>query len=153
MSLPVKILFRFHSSVLDEETVETLHAEIISEALGLYKIDSIPFYVPQLACGDIVVAEYDDGEAHLTYRETIEHSGNSTVQVILLKHPENVGSVRELFREMGCESEGYCIGYFVMHIPADLDYMPVKIRLEQLSATGELDYAEPLLSDHHRVDP
>ena len=37
----VKILFRFHSDVLDEETVETMWATIVDKDKGLYKLDSI----------------------------------------------------------------------------------------------------------------
>lgn len=75
----VKILFRFHSNVLDEETVETMWAEIVDKEKGLYKLDSIPFYAPSVASDDIVFAEYDEQEQMLTYRETVEYSGNSTV--------------------------------------------------------------------------
>jgi hypothetical protein len=39
----VKILFRFYSDVLDEETVETMWASIIDKNKGLYKLDNIPF--------------------------------------------------------------------------------------------------------------
>jgi hypothetical protein len=39
----VKILFRFYSDVLEEETVETMWAVIMDQEKGLYKLDSIPF--------------------------------------------------------------------------------------------------------------
>ena len=52
----VKILFRFYSDVLEEETVETMWATIVDKENGLYKIDNIPFYVPLLASDDIVFA-------------------------------------------------------------------------------------------------
>ena len=55
----VKILFRFHSDVLDEETVETMWATIVDKNKGLYKLDSIPFYAPLVASDDIVFAEFD----------------------------------------------------------------------------------------------
>jgi len=50
----VKILFRFHSDVLDEETVETMWATIVDKDKGFYKLDSIPFYAPLVASDDIV---------------------------------------------------------------------------------------------------
>jgi len=146
----VKVLFRFHSNVLDEETVETIWATTIDPEKGHYRIDNIPFYVPELACGDIVFAEYDDDEGRLTYRETVEYSGNSTVQVVIMDHSKNPEEIRKLFEEMGCESEGTGSSYFVMDIPADLDYYPVKLKLQQLSDAGVLDYAEPSLSAHHQ---
>ncbi len=62
----VKILFRYHSSVLDEWTVETMWAEIVDAEKGLYKLDNILFYGPLVATDDIVLAEYDDDEERLT---------------------------------------------------------------------------------------
>jgi hypothetical protein len=79
----VKILFRFFNEVLDEWTVETLWADIVDSEKGLYKLDNIPFYAP-VASDDIVYAEYDETQKQLTYRETVEHSGNSTVQVVIM---------------------------------------------------------------------
>jgi hypothetical protein len=61
----VKILFRFHCDVLDEETVETMWATIVDKDKGLYKLDSIPFYAPLVASDDIVFAEFDDQEQML----------------------------------------------------------------------------------------
>ncbi len=51
-------------------------AEIIDESSGQYKIDNIPFFAA-IAPGDIVFAEFDETEQFLTYRETVEYSGNS----------------------------------------------------------------------------
>jgi hypothetical protein len=146
----VKILFRFHSSVLDEETSETLWAKTIDEKNGHYQLDNIPFYAPLVACDDVVWAVLDEREHMLTYRGTLLPSGNSTVQVVMMKKTEEAAAVRAVFSEMGCESEGMGNGYFVMCIPAWLNYAPVKLKLDQLSASGLLDYAEPLLSDNHR---
>jgi hypothetical protein len=63
----VKILFRFHSDVLDEETVETMWAIVVNKDKGYYKLDSIPFYAPLVASDDIVFAEFDEQEQMLTY--------------------------------------------------------------------------------------
>lgn len=79
----VKILFRFFSGVLYEWTVETLWAETVNSEKGYYKIDNIPFYAA-IASGDIVFAEYEDTEGHAVYKKTIECSGNSTIQIVML---------------------------------------------------------------------
>ena len=143
----VKILFAFHSNVLDEWTIETMWAETINIDKGYYQIDNIPFYAP-VACGDIIYAEYDEDEKRLVYRETITPSGNSTIQVIVYK-AGNMDEIRGLFNSLGCESEKFNDGYFVIDVPASLDYTPVKERLEQLSAQSLLDYAEPCLGESH----
>ena len=148
----VKILFRFHSNVLDEETVETMWAEIVDKDKGLYKLDSIPFYAPSVASDDIVFAEYDEQEQMLTYRETVEYSGNSTVQIVLMDNSKDINQIRDLFKELGCVSEKVNEGYFSMEIPSTLNYKAVKDKLEKLESEGTIGYAEPCLADNHRIE-
>jgi len=49
----------------------------------------------------------------LVYRKVVEHSGNSTVQVVILEDRFDIESLREEFNELGFYSEGY----FVLEIP------------------------------------
>ena len=112
----VKILFRFFSNLLDKWIVESLWADTIDSERGLYKLDSIPFYAP-VASDDIVFATYDETEQRLTYRETVEHSGNSTVQVVLLDTATDINSIRNSLKEMGCQSEKLNDQFFAIEIP------------------------------------
>jgi hypothetical protein len=146
----VKILFRFHSNVLDEETVETMWAEIVDKEKGLYKLDSIPFYAPSVASDDIVFAEYDEQEQMLTYRETVEYSGNSTVQGVLMDDTQDINTIRDLFKELGCVSEKVNEGYFTMEIPSTVDYKNIKKKLDELETQETIGYAEPCLADGHK---
>ncbi|MBO9150795.1 DUF4265 domain-containing protein [Chitinophaga sp. GCM10012297] len=93
-----------------------------------------------------VFAEFDDDECALTYRETIRPSGNSTIQVFVMDKAGNVEGVREIFLEVGCAPESRGSRYFVMEVPAGMDYGPVKLKLDILSVKGVLDYAEVCLS-------
>jgi hypothetical protein len=145
----VKILFRFFSSVLDEWTVETMWADIVDAEKGLYKLDSIPFYAP-VASDDIVFAEYDDTEQMLTYRKSVEHSGNSTVQVVLMDTKTDINYIRDIFSNMGCVSEKLNDGYFSMEIPFDKDYTLIRQKLMELEDKEIIGYAEPCLSDKHQ---
>src|SRR5258708_40347062 len=105
----VKVLFRYYSNVLEEETVETMWTTIVDAEKGLYKIDNIPFYGPMVASDDIVFAEYDETELMITYRETTEYSGNSIIQVVLMSGQGEINDVRKIFEDMGCPSEGLMI--------------------------------------------
>ena len=144
----VKILFRFFSNVLDEWTVETMWADTVDADKGLYKLDSIPFYAP-VASDDIVFAEYDDTEQMLTYRKTIEYSGNSTIQVVLLDTKHDINTIRDIFKDFGCISEKLNDRYFAMEVPADKDYTLIKQKLSELEANEIIGYAEPVLSEKH----
>ena len=145
----VKILFRFYSDLLEKDTVETMWAEIMDENEGIYILNSIPFYASDLAAGDVISAVYDDKEEMLIYKETVSYSGNSTVQVVLMDELAVTNEVREVFQQLGCVTEKFKEGYFVIDVPVDLDYAPVRAKLRELSETGIIDYAEPCLSAEH----
>ncbi|MEO7310564.1 MAG: DUF4265 domain-containing protein [Chitinophagaceae bacterium] len=144
----VKILFRFYSNLLDQWTVETMWAAVVDADKGHYQIKNTPFYA-SIAFEDIVFAEYDETEGMLTYRDTFEFSGNSTIQVVMMSKAIAMNDVMQLFNEMGCGFEGFSESYFVLNIPADKDYQPIKRKLSELQDQGVIDYAEPVLSDQH----
>lgn len=144
----VKILFKFFSNVLDEWTVETMWATTINAGKGLYKLDNIPFYAC-VSCDDIVFAQYDQDEEMLTYRKTIEHSGNSTIQVVVVNNKIPTNELREIFNNFGCESEKFNEGYFVIEIPAKVNYTPIRQKLIELEEENIISYAEPNLSNNH----
>jgi len=144
----VKILFRFFSNILDEWTVETMWAEIVDAEKGLYKLANIPFYA-SVSCDDIVYAEYDEDEERLTYRKTVEHSGNSTIQVIVFGENLVTNDLRNIFNSLGCVSEKFNEGYFVMEVPPSIDYKPIREKLMELEAKEMISYAEPNLAKSH----
>lgn len=146
----VKILFQFHSDIFDEEMVETMWATIVDKDKGLYKLDNIPFYAPLIASDDIVFAEFDEQQQRLTYRKTVEFSGNSTVQVVIIDKKTEANEIREIFLALGCVSEKLNKSYFAMEIPFDKDYKPIKQKLIELEAQEIIGYAEPCLSDKHQ---
>lgn len=146
----VKVLFNFYSDVLEEQTVETMWAEIVDQDKGVFKLDSIPFYAPNLASGDTIIAVYNPDEQMLTYKETIAFSGNSTVQIVILDNSFTANDIRDAFHALGCDTEKFKEGYFVIDVPVALDYSIVKSKLEELRETETIDYAEPCLSAEHR---
>lgn len=147
-----KILVRYYSNALEEETVETLWTKIIDAEKGLYKIDNIPFYGPEFSCGDIVFAEYDNYEEHLMYRKVIEPSGNSTIQIIVMDENLKVQNLRAEFKNLGCESEGIGSTYFVMEILFEKNYKEIFRRLTELENKGTIAFAEPVISDKHNSE-
>jgi hypothetical protein len=148
----VKILFQFHSDIFNEEMVETMWATIVDKDKGFYKLDNIPFYAPLVASDDIVFAEFDEQQQMLTYRKTVEFSGNSTVQVVLMDKSKDINSIREIFKKLGCVSEKVNEGYFSMEIPVSVDYKLIKQKLDDLELNEIIGYAEPCLADQHRTN-
>ncbi|WP_266203608.1 DUF4265 domain-containing protein [Pontibacter kalidii] len=145
-----KIIFRFYSEVFDREMVETLWAQEVDADQGLYKIDSIPYYVPLIATDDIVRAKYDSMEEGLLFQETVTPSGNSTIQVIRQNEDTPLLDIRKKFAQLGCVSVEVNADFFVLEVPLTINYAVVKELLDDLEADGEIEYAEPSLSDVHR---
>lgn len=150
MNEPVKILFRFHSNIFDEQMVETVWANKIDQEKGFYKIDNIPFYIPLVASEDIVFAEFDESEQMLTYRKTVEYSGRTVIQVVVMDKLTETNIIRNIFHDLGCESEKANNGYFSMEVPANSDYKPIKKELDRMENAEIIGYAEPTISDKHR---
>ncbi|MEA4917295.1 DUF4265 domain-containing protein [Proteiniphilum sp.] len=147
----VKILFQFYSDIFEEEMVETMWATILDNDKGLYRLDNIPFYAPLVASEDIVFAEFDEQQQMLTYRKTVEYSGNSTIQIVLMDKTKDINSIRKMFEELGCVSEKVNDGYFSMEVPALVDYKFIKQKLDELEKKEIIGYAEPCLSDQHKI--
>tara|TARA_R110000868_G_scaffold409765_1_gene695934 strand:- start:56 stop:532 length:477 start_codon:yes stop_codon:yes gene_type:complete len=147
-----KILFKYHSNVLDEITVETMWAEIIDKDNGIYKLDNIPFYGPLIATDDEFYAEFDESEQMLTYKKTTKFSGNSIVLVIITQNGFDKEIIRNRFKELNCISEGLNDSYFSMEILKNINYSEIKKILTEYETVGILEYSEPCLSEKHQTD-
>ena len=147
-----KILFRYYSDLLEDTVVETMWGEIIDLEKGYFKLDNIPFFGPLIATDDIFFAEFDEVEQTLVYRETIEISGNSIVQVVILEKDFDKEIIREKLKEVNCESEGMNETLFAVEITREVDYFVVKSILNEYVELSVIDFAEPCLSEKHRAD-
>ena len=147
-----KILFRYYSDLLEDTVVETMWAEIIDLEKGYFKLDNIPFFGPLIATDDIFFAEFDEDEQKLVYRKTIEISGNSIVQVVILEKGFDKQIIRDKLMEVNCESEGLNETLFAVEITLEVDYSVVKSVLNEYVELSVIDFAEPCLSEKHRAD-
>lgn len=146
----VRILFRYFSNALEQETVETLWAVAVDAAKGHFRLDSIPFYGPPVSSEDIVHAVRTEAEQMLTYQSTVMFSGHSTVQVIVLAGDAKINEIREIFRKLGCPSERINESFFAMDIPSEVDYRLILKELQTLESKQIIEFAEPCLSEKHR---
>lgn len=111
---------------------------------GFYKIDNIPFFAPNIALGDIISVEEDEGV--LYFDELIEYSGHSTIQVIFLKN-NSVKDIIKSLESLGCKWEGMKDKeYYAIDVPPNVEFKKVKIILDNEFNKGNLDYKEACLS-------
>jgi hypothetical protein len=147
----VEILFRSYSTLLEQEVVETIWADVVDADLSYYKLYSIPLYTSGIASDDVVLAEWDEDELMLTYRETIQPSGNSTIWVVVVDDDTDIDNIRKTFYEMDCLSEALSNRYFAMEVKAGTDYLRIKNQLLTLKGEKLIDYAESCLSERHQL--
>lgn len=140
MSSHKKVRFLFQNSEGGDE-VESMWC---IEREGGYAIDNIPFYVGELASGDIVdVREDEDGL--LWFAGLRKPSGHSTIR-ILFDHAEDVRGVRVQLRELGCSSELSDFDRLVaVNIPPAVEYEKVKEFLDEGMREGRFEYEEACL--------
>lgn len=147
-----KILFRYYSDYLEDTIVETMWAEIIDLEKGYFKLDNIPFFGPLIATDDLFYAEYDTTEERLVYKKTLQSSGNSIVQVVILDKDFDKEIIREKLKTIHCLSEGLNDTFFAVEIVRDIDYAIVKSLLSEYETLSVIEFAEPCLSEKHRAD-
>ena len=135
----VKIALEYESDE-DEFLIETVWAIQIEEN---YKIDNIPFYATSIALNDIVSAEFRNGQ--LYYTGLVEASGHSVVQIIFFSEAD-IKSTTDRLIELGCSWEGsHHPTYIAVDIPPSISYASVRAYLDEVAATGALDYKEACL--------
>ncbi|MBS7230619.1 DUF4265 domain-containing protein [Flavobacterium psychroterrae] len=147
-----KILFKYYSTYLEEIVSETMWGEILDLEKGHFKLDNIPFFGPLIATDDIFRAEYDENEKFFIHKETIEHSGNSIVQVLILDKEFDKEIIREKLKAINCLSEALNDTFLAVEVIKNVDYSIVKSLLTEYESNAIIEFAEPCLSDKHRTD-
>lgn len=140
----VKVVFRFFNTVLDEEYVESMWAQVVAQEQGHYRLDNIPFFVTSYALGDVVLAEDEDGE--LVVQGLVEESGNTTVQIVVMQ-ADTSGSIQQRLEELGCSWErSHLPDYFSFNVPSKVRYSPIKRYLKKAEKRGLLGFREACLA-------
>jgi Domain of unknown function (DUF4265) len=140
MTRRVKLCFPFTNSEGEQE-VETMWAV---EREDGYELDNIPFYVKELALGDVVSATAETDGA-LYFSKLVRAQGHSTLR-LLFSSKENIKPVRDALRQMRCDSEQSDLPSLVaVDVPPEVPYARVKEFLDGLKRDGVLEYQEACL--------
>ena len=115
---------------------------------GTFEIDNIPFFSYDVAVGDIVRAEEEDGD--LFFDEVVQASGNSVIRVKLYAEAERKPLYAEL-QALGCDVEAF--GTLVaVNIPAQVAYEPVLAFLTQGQEDDRWGVEEALIRSPTRLE-
>jgi hypothetical protein len=114
-----------------------------------YVIDNIPFIAYNISYGDVIKVELVEKENAYYFEELIMASGNSTVR-LLFDDIAQISSVRESLSLFGCESEAFLDrNLLAINILKDVDYLPLKLFLDDGERGGKWQYEESCLSHEY----
>lgn len=137
----VKVRFKYEGANADEYEVESMWTQKRDDG---YEIDNIPFWVKELAVGDVVSAEPDDDGA-LWFTGLVRPGGHSTVQ-IWFSSEADVQSVRDALKQLGCASEISELPRLIaVDVPPTTNYEEVKRFLDEGESRGIFEYQEACL--------
>lgn len=114
-----------------------------------YKLVHVPAFAPNIAYGDIVKVEYDDGEYY--FNELVEESGFSVVHVIIWNSQVKESVINALTQLCCGVNTNVADDYMVISVPVDVPYLPVREYLTEQKERGDIDFGETCLSTVHRT--
>lgn len=136
-----KIVFRLEQDEDGYPPVgyESVWADRLAD--GTYRIDNLPWYSYDAACGDIVSAKEIDGE--LFFDELVKPSGNTLLRVVVYQEEDVPGLVNDL-KPLGCDCErnGRLVA---VNVPAGVDYAPIFRLLMAGQERGSWGFEEAVL--------
>ena len=108
---------------------------------GAYRVANLPWFVPDVALGDVVRA-VADGDGSLWGVERTEESGNCTIRVAPLDVDQR--TVFDTFGAMGVFGEGLGGGVDIvaLNVPQNAEFRRIKTVLQQGEADGRWAYEE-----------
>ena len=109
---------------------------------GVYRVANLPWFVPDVALGDVVRA-VPDRDRVLWAVERTEESGNCTIRVAPLDVDQR--TVFDTFGAMGIFGEvldGLGVDLVALNVPPDAEFGRIKTVLQQGEADGRWAYEE-----------
>ena len=154
MNRVVKVAFRLEP---DEDgyppiAVEMLVATQLAE--GQFRIENAPFFVSDIAFGDVVTATASDVIGRFMFDELVAESDYTSISIILLSREMDV-YLMDFFRGHNCVIEFGEFGSFRMlavAVPPSEDYRLIRRQLEILEGDEKLSFAELAVSGARSLD-
>ena len=108
-----------------------------------YKLLNTPFFIPDLACGDIFKAIPDPVNQNIFEFDVIEESGNSVIWV-MNNNDLDIQPFTETLQKIGCVFEGFPrYSILSVDVPSTVDIVALEDLLDLFEELG-LDFAYPV---------
>jgi hypothetical protein len=116
-----------------------------------YQVDNVPWFVPDLAVEDIVVAVAPDGDSHPVFQHLEARSAHLTIRVICFRSGPLGGELQSVLDELvplGVYAEGIQqYGMVALDIPPGAALRPIYDRLAAGEADGSWEWEEGRIND------
>jgi hypothetical protein len=113
---------------------------------GQYRIDNVPWFVRDLAVGDVVAAAPPDAGSHPVFAHLIERSDHLTIRLICFREGPLQGDLQavvDAFTPLGVYAEGVKqYGMVALDIPPTADLRSIHQRLVAGAADGSWEWEE-----------
>lgn len=110
---------------------------------GLFQVDNIPFFAWDLALGDVVAAEPEEGAWR--FKKVVRRSGHATLRLIIYDVAE-VPAVIDRFSKLGCLSErSHIPGLIALDVPPSTPWSEVRRLLNEGEAEERWGHEEACL--------
>ncbi len=147
-----EVLFSYHSPLLDQEVEELLWCKALDADKGHYELHSVPFYGPEIACGDHFKANQLSDSSLLSFENVLKKSGNSIVQVIVENPNAAANECLLQLEEIGCRIEKASEHLRVACILKNKDYVRIYQCMLPYVQKEVIEFAEAHLSNKHQKD-
>ena len=148
METPIDIELTLVYKIDEDESdlfTEKVYAKKVND---FYQIQSIPAFAKNIAYGDIVKVEFENGEFH--FEDFVEESGHSVLHIVLFNLKTKEYIIKEL-TDFGCGVNTHVAdNYLVVDVPAVVSYYGIKDFLNVELSLGNIDLSESCLSHKHR---
>ncbi|WP_276482373.1 DUF4265 domain-containing protein [Paraflavitalea pollutisoli] len=141
----VLVLTYKHDPADEEIFTEKVDAEKVGD---YYRLVHVPAFAPNIAYGDVVKVEFDEGEYH--FDELMEESGFSVAHLVIRKQASKERIVAAL-NVFGCGVNTHVAdNYVVVSIPPQLSYQPIRSYLYQAFDAGDIDFKDTISKIHRQ---
>lgn len=118
---------------------------------GLYRIDNAPWFVRDLAVGDVVQAEAPGPDQHPVFTRLHSRSDHLTIRIICFRRGPLAGQLQPVvdrFTPLGVRAEGaQQYGMVALDIGPDVDLRAVRTELRAGAADGSWEWEEGRITD------
>lgn len=122
--------------------VESLNGVLLDS--GLIKIDNVPFFVEDIAVGDVVKCLNLPGKKNYQFEEVIYEGTHKSISIIFINDLSKE-NIYQFFKSKGCYCEYGEFGAFIMlavDINDDVIYEEIEKYLSKQESEGTISYAE-----------